>query len=113
MNTENKSVQQHKPTLKEMFNKRKTKLLEFSMPTEAIIRLVPILRQLSIPYDLEKQLKSDLIVLEVDQRNSKEIFWVSTICELIRDCFTKYYGFYFLTEPKVEAAVRNVQIARR
>lgn len=99
-------------SLKAMFGKRKTKLLAFTMPTDAIMQLVPMLRQLRIPYELEKQLKENLIVLEVDQNNTDEVFWVSSLCELVRDCYTKCQGFFFIYERRVNVAIQNIRASR-
>jgi hypothetical protein len=86
-----------------------TQLLEFSLPTEAIMKLVPILNKLNIRFELEKRTKEDLILIEVEQRNSMKIYWLSVLCELFKACYSRANGIYQLYEARIAEVLQQIR----
>lgn len=88
-----------------------TTLIEFSLPTQAIIKLVPLLNQFRITFELEKRTKEDLVLIEVEQEKSTKIYWLHALCDLLKTCYTRGSGLYFLYETRIEEVLRNLRVA--
>ena len=92
--------------------KPSTKLLEFSLPSKAILYLVNYLNQLHIPYELEKLPKEDLVVIEVESSNSQKIYWVSHLCDLLKKMANDPWGIFYVYEDRINRVIQNIVNAR-
>jgi hypothetical protein len=86
-------------------------LLEFNLPTQAIIKLVPLLNQIRITFELEKRTKEDLVLIEVEREKSMKIYWLQALCDLLKTCYTRGSGLYFLYETRVEEILQHLRVA--
>ncbi|MEO5644149.1 MAG: hypothetical protein ABIQ40_04300 [Bacteroidia bacterium] len=91
--------------------KTPTTLLEFSLPTQAVIKLVPLLNRFRITFELEKRTKEDLVLIEVEQEKSTKIYWLHALCDLLKTCYTRGSGLYFLYETRVEEILQHLRVA--
>lgn len=86
-------------------------LLEFNLPTLAVLKIVPMLGQLGIKFELEKRTKEDLILIEVEREKSMKIYWLEVLCDTLYACYSGTYCGYKIFESKIKEVLQQLSNA--
>lgn len=110
MNTTNKSGQQIIDDIKaKVAREKQTTLIECLLPTQAVVKLIPLAKQMGITILIEKKDKEDLVLLEVQRINNMRIYLLQTLCGLLKEQFSRSYDVSLIYGRKIQEVLNLLQ----